>query len=50
MLQGVENCVLDAIVSRETTDNYFFHALLVKLRGEISMVKRRVAVYVTFTF
>ena len=50
MLQRVENCVLDAIVSGETADDYFFHALLMKLRGEIGMVKRGVAVGVTFTF
>jgi len=50
MFQRVENCVLDAIVGCQTADDYFFHALLVKVRGEIGMVKRRIAVYVTFTF
>ncbi len=49
-LNRVENGVLYAVVSCESADDNFFDALLVKLRGEIGFIKRRVTVCIAETF
>lgn len=46
----VEHGVLHTIIRGESADNNFFNTLLVKLRGEISFIKRRVTICIAEAF